>query len=418
MALDVAGMLPLVMLFFAWTSLSNSLAQKNQRLNSLTSELGQLKIDKELGELATQRYAGYLQQSLPAAVESSVTQYQLWLQELVESIGISSFSVDVKNRDVPESAVGADPLRPVFDLFRFEITRCVCSLRQLTELLFQLNQARILHRIKDLTITANTEGTGARATPTGELVVRMTIEVVCMRDADATRAFETEVCDNPRRTLAEYHSIVTRRDLFGLPNSSPEITAASRHEFEVGDNVRIELGGEDDDSAQELTYELLDVQYELADEDARFDRSQIVMTDGEVQMGRLPEGNYRFTVRLTDNGWPNKSDEQSFDVQVDPRPVEKVIPARPEARDTQITGRTTRDRVIPQIWIRIKPQDRTLMLVEGESFQLDNKTWTIEKILADSVLIDCDGEKLTYRIGSMLSDPERGDSRSAPAVSR
>ncbi len=410
-------MLPLVLLFFGWNAINESLTIKNVQLNTLTKELGELKIQKELGDRATQRYAGYRQLSLPSNVESSITQYQLWLQELAEKVGIQDFSVEVKNRGAPDAIAGADPRNPVFNLYRFELTRGVCNIRQLTELIFRLNQSLILHRIKDISITPSITGTGPRAEPTGELVLRMTLEVACLRDAEPTRAFEEEVTQDSRRPLEDYHHIVSRRDLFGPPNSKPELGASSTHKVVWGRNVMIDLEGDDADKGQQLTYEISDLEWELDDDEASFDPASITLQDGEVEMGRLPKGSYRFTARITDNGWPSKSDEKNIEVEVFEEEQEEEPPQRPEAKDTRITGKTTRDRVIPQVWIRIMPRDTSLMLIEGESFQLDSKTWTIDRIADDAVYIDCDGQKLKYRYGSMLSNPEETETATSNAAS-
>ena len=134
--------------------------------------------------------------------------------------------------------------------------------------------------------------------------------------------------------------------------------------------------------------------------------SQVNLKDGEVEFGRLPKGEYSFLARVTDDGWPNKSDEKRVRIEVFEEEVAPPDPVRPEANDSYISGKTTKDGSISQIWIRINPQDKLLMLTEGESFELDEKKWTISKIEEDSVLIDRDGTQLRFRIGRSLDKPE------------
>ncbi|MDG2014271.1 MAG: hypothetical protein P8J33_12250, partial [Pirellulaceae bacterium] len=179
-------------------------------------------------------------------------------------------------------------------------------------------------------------------------------------------------------------------------------------------NVRVDLEGRDENGGQELTYTISDLKWELNDESETFDESKFVLTDGEVELGRIPEGNYSFLATVTDNGWPNKSAEKRVKIEVYEEEVAPPEPERLEAADSYISGKTTKDGSIAQIWIRINPQDKLLMLAEGESFDLDDQKWTIDKIEEDTVLIDRAGEQLKFRIGSSLGKPEAAPETTGP----
>ena len=406
MAIVVACLLPVVVVFFGWTSISSNLKLKNNAIITLTQELSDLQLEQVKGELATERLASYREESLPTNTQKSVTQYQLWLQELVESTGMEGFAIKIKNRNAPQTIIGFEN-KPVSNIYRIEITKATCTVRQLVDLLFRFQQAKLLQRINEFVARPVVSGSGTSSRPTGKLIIeRINIEVVCLPGSDETRLFETEQREETERSLDEYYNIVASRDVFGLPNEKPSLGVDGSQEFEVGRNVRVDLEGRDENGGQELTYTISDLKWELKDENETFDASKFVLTDGEVELGRIPEGDYSFLAKVTDNGWPNKSDEKRVRIEVYEEEVAPPEPARMEASDSYISGKTTKDGKIAQIWIRINPQDKLLMLVEGESFDLDDQKWTIDKIEEDTVLIDRAGEQLKFRIGSSLGKPE------------
>lgn len=406
MAMIVGCLLPLVIVFFAYTSITESLRQKNSQIVGLTERVGELQLQKVKGELAAKRLAMYRELSLPANTEKSVTQYQLWLQELVEKTGIEGFTVNVKNRNAPETIIGYQN-RPASRIYKVEISKGIGTVRQFVELLYQLQQAKLLQRINEFVVRPIIAGSGASAKPTGKIMIdRITIEVVVVSNADEARGFEQEVHAESKRTLDEYLKTIASRDVFGLPNEEPSLGVDTSQEFELGRNVRIDLEGRDENEGQKLTYQISDLKWDLDDQTAVFDESQVNLEDGEVEFGRLPKGEYSFLARVTDDGWPNKSDEKRVRIEVFEEEVAPPDPVRPEANDSYISGKTTKDGSISQIWIRINPQDKLLMLTEGESFELDEKKWTISKIEEDSVLIDRDGTELRFRIGRSLDKPE------------
>lgn len=406
MAIIVGCLLPLVIVFFAYTSITDSLQKKNNQIVALTERVGALQLQQVKGELAAKRLAQYREESLPANTEKSVTQYQLWLQELVEKTGIEGFTVNVKNRTAPETIIGYQN-RPASRIYKVEISKGIGTIRQFVELLYQFQQAKLLQRINEFVVRPIIAGSGAAAKPTGKIMIdRITIEVVVVSNADDARNFEQQVHAESKRSLDDYLKIIASRDVFGLPNEKPRLGVDTSQEFEVGRNVRVDLEGRDDNKGQKLTYAISDLKSDLDDETAVFDESQVTLEDGEVEFGRLPKGEYSFLATVTDDGWPNKSAEKKVRIEVFEEEVAPPDPVRPEANDSYISGKTTKDGSIAQIWIRINPQDKLLMLTEGESFELDEQKWTINKIEEDAVIIDRDGTELKFLIGRSLDKPE------------
>lgn len=401
MAFAVAAMLPIVLLFFGVTSISKNLKKKETTLTQLKKQKEALKIQQLQGELALVRYQKYLQTSLPSDTQNSVTQYKLWLQELGSELG---YIVEVKNRNSPLPLIG-DNRQIIGSVYRFEISRCECTLKQLTDLIYRINQAKMLHRISHLTITARTEGKGTNLTPNGILGVKMTVRAVCLNEAAQQRQFENELVEEMPRSLDEYHRLITRRDMFGLPNTAPELSGKSSYEFNVGSNVYIDVDGYDEDEGQELKLEFSKpVVADLANSDDSFDPASVIFEDGTVELGRAPVGVYTFSITATDNGWGEKQAEKRYRVEVVPVASAPAATARLESRDTKISAKLLLDGQ-PLIVLDIRPIGEKPELGVGDVFELDKKTWKITDIGEDSVTIQVEGNSMTYSIGAFLSDP-------------
>ena len=99
-------------------------------------------------------------------------------------------------------------------------------------------------------------------------------------------------------------------------------------------------------------------------------------------------------------------------------PPDDPPPAPPKhARDTYVGG-VTELRGELEVWIQFRRDGKTVRFNEGESFELDGMTWTIEKIEDQQVTISVDGEQRVYKLRSSLADPERTDATTAAVSDR
>ncbi|MEM7315403.1 MAG: hypothetical protein AAF497_19860, partial [Planctomycetota bacterium] len=137
-----------------------------------------------------------------------------------------------------------------------------------------------------------------------------------------------------------------------------------------------------------------------------FDPATVTRRGDQLNFGTLPEGNFSFTMTVTDNGWGNKSADKRIRIVVVAPEPEEVITLRPEAMDSKISGKFWIGDE-PKIDIDIRPRGEKLELGVGDSFDLDEKTWTVTKIDGKFVTIDVDGESLVFRLGAMLANPEQ-----------
>ena len=97
---------------------------------------------------------------------------------------------------------------------------------------------------------------------------------------------------------------------------------------------------------------------------------------------------------------------------MNPPPEDPPPPPPKHARDTYVASQSADDHG-KKIWIQFRRENKTRRLYEGESFELDGMTWTIEKIEDDQVTISVDGESRVYTMRSSLADPVRDEATTA-----
>ncbi len=401
MAVIVAVLLPLALVFFGWTSLMSSFTEKDQQIQRLTKQNQDLNRVKLESDWAANRKAIYQQESLPTNQAKSKLQYQQWLEMTAESLGMAA---NVTPPGRPSSIDGSVFGQAGKHLqFKYQFAS-ICDVNQLTMFLYKLKQTKIMHRLSRFSIKPVTEGNGDDVLPTGELAVSLDVDVACIEGAAEEREFDSEVREDMDRTLEEYRATVCARDLFGLPNSAPEFDDDDSFDYEIGDRIRdISVSASDDDDNQQLTYELLDSDIEEAVIDP--ETGSIELGDGKWE----EEGRHRLVVQVRDTGWPSKTDKITVTINIDEVEIEEEIAERLEAKDTIVGTGETVVRGVRKIWIYIGSQSRTERMAVGSSFELDGKTWTIHAIDDELVTIDCDGKLLKYRRRSKLSDPQPDD---------
>ncbi len=399
MAIVVAALLPLALIMFLFVYVGGKLADRAEQLTLLETEQRELNLRLAMGRKAAARGEIYRAESLPSDTSKAALKYQAWFADLCEqTLGKQDLNVSM---GYPQQ-VKYGMSETVFNRQAFSISG-KCTLQQLTKFLYRFYQARILHRISMFSLVPDTEGIGARQRLTGRLRFNMSFDVAALATADSDRDFATDQREM-LRSLDDYLNVLARRDVFGPPNTPPRLATRGSLEFETGQDISVSLAASDADEDQDLKIELVEQSTPAA---------ELVQSDSEsavLTVPPLPRGRHSFLVRATDNGWPNKSSDLELVIAVDdPQPAETVEPDPPTryAQYAFVSGRTTESGQAV-VWIRVpQPEDRLYQLKVGESFELDDRTWTIIEISADQTVIEVDGEHRVYQDRSSLADPVR-----------
>lgn len=411
LATIVFSLLPILVLFFAFTTVTSSYFAKKTKINSLRKQIGNEENRTLEGQLAQERRLYYSSLSLPGGTSKKKTQeakieYQGWVDNLVKSLGMKLTTWDRRS----SSKVyfnGNDGRTQVFEIHPFSLVISGGNLPQFIKLMHEFEQLDTLHRVTKFDIKP-VPSKGAKKTRTGLLKLKLDLELICMADSVPERDFLTSK-QKVACTYDQYYTRIAHRNFFGLENQAPKFKGSKSFRKKDNESIKL-LVSANDPEKHDLTIELIDSTVE----GAVFDTSS--KTSGYIKCPKLDPGTYTFLVRVTDNGLPAKSDEQEIKLTVTkyvkpkpPKVVEREDPPPPppfkHAGQTAVKFVATPVDGIQRVYIRDMLTDRRYDLAEGESFELDDKEWTVISISPKAVEIEVDGKTRKYRVGTRLDEP-------------
>ncbi|MCA9207211.1 MAG: cadherin repeat domain-containing protein [Planctomycetales bacterium] len=382
----VGGLMVLVVLFFGYATASEMLRLRKQRVESLEKEVAQKNSDVTKGLRAAKQMARFAESSLPSDRQLARSMYQAWLLDKSTRIGLE------------QASVKAMPGRPRGDVY-YEHTFTVSGrgdLKQLTDLLHDFYSRDILHRVRLLHVNPVSDST--------MLDLTVQIDVLSLTNAPTDGRLPENESNRLAHSREEYLTAILNRNLFGPPNKAPQLTSVGRKEVRIGDRLSMEVSAKDEDQRQSLRYSLVGEVPEGMRIDAR---------SGRVEFPARALGEYRATVQVADNGWPNKTDETTFTVAVveppppaEPRPEPPPKPQFNMAQFSVLTAITEKSgRKLA--WINIRPEGRTLRVGEGEKISIGDVTGIIREIAAEQVYIETEDDMLVVALGRSLTEAER-----------
>jgi len=225
-------------------------------------------------------------------------------------------------------------------------------------------------------------------------------------DANEEGDFVTELARDSV-SFSQYTDAILARNVFGPANNTPTVSSSSRS-FETGEPFELTLTADDADENDQLKIELLQSEVtgaELSQKEG--DRRARVSIPALAE-----EGRFEIKVRVTDNGFPAKSTEKTIAFNVD-KPEPKVVREQPKpkpqfkhAKAAVIRGVVQDKSGADVCWIEVETLGKSYRLKVGESFEVDEKTWTLKSVESRRVSLEVDGKLQTYRLGARLDAPE------------
>jgi hypothetical protein len=178
------------------------LQQRRNRIEQLNKEIG-----KKQSSLAAMRKSGgrlddWKSQSLPSDPEVARTVYRSWLMKLVRSASLQNAVVDSGSPTVRRGRKRAILLRTMpFSL------RARGTLKQFTQVLFEISRTGLLHRISGFTL--NPVGSS------GQFDLSMSIETLLLAGQETTR-LNAGSSGMPALSSASDYSVITTDNPFGI----------------------------------------------------------------------------------------------------------------------------------------------------------------------------------------------------------
>ncbi|MBL8852433.1 MAG: hypothetical protein JNK57_00550 [Planctomycetaceae bacterium] len=404
----VLSFLPLGGLYYSWTTYQGMRSYRVEQILLAEEEKNRL---HELSMTAMKELDrfddAYNASSLPLSVADNTVSYQNFLSDLMLRNGLEAKTGSVKLDSVDYATtdrINKSVKEKAYDRIIISDTTATGSLDQLTNFLYDFYDLAMLHRIDSISVDL--------AAPDKEdetqLSIKFTVSAVILPSGPETKNWSEYLSGRLGKPRSAVNNLVVARNLFGPPNAAPKISSRASAEVEVGSNFSHRFTASDDNADDDLTFELVSSEldgFELA----ASDRGPTATLKGP----RVTKaGRYRFNVRVSDNRLPLLTDEQVFTLTVaepEPEVVREPAPPTPPrkyAPNTYITS-LLQDRLgVATVVLNNRDKDELIHRNEGESFELDGKTWTVVKVDRRTVTLRVEDELLEFKIGSTLAEPQ------------
>jgi hypothetical protein len=422
LAFIVAGIVPVVVLFFGFTYFIGQKNKKSQELTNVTQQLSDIQFREDQAELKRFAQNQFKQRSLASDVSIAKSEYREWLQGLVEKkIGFDGPPKVTYTAAVPyKSDFGQN--KELYTKLNFQLD-CSGSYKQIVDFLYQFYEKNYLHRITrlDFYIPRGKKSDGKTTADRDRFAVKVLIEVLSLVDADEER--KSILVENKKlfyrpmkqdvncSELEDYYQLVLRRNLFGFPNNAPSFGSRKKEfEFEEGDRISVRLSADDKDE-DDLDFTLTSVDQQVAS-------NQIEKSRGGTFRLDIDEiGEYEFKAKVIDKDYYPKSDEMTVVVVIGEKKkvVKKEDPPAPAPKFDPLKF-TTLEAIVqnfsgdPLCWIYIRPLDKMYKVGIGEEFEIGRSLGKIISINRRNAVIEVNGDQYRFEVNDFLGSPQDGAS--------
>ncbi len=307
LAISVGVVVALLFANMGFKKIRTDLTQKENRVEKAQSDLDTLNNVIEGGKRAAKKIERIEKKSLPSDNELAVAQYNAWLIELANKVGLSQESVTFE-RSQEVKLPGGNQRTPVIAYTFHQFTLAGrCKNEKVVELLANYYNRDYLHRISKLSLTRDPKQPNM-------VLVSLTSEAVSMPKADPKQEPSLQPSGRLAMTTEDYKNKILSRNPFAPPNSPPKFETGRSHEVVIGKPWSLELNAADPDGDR--------VSYELVT-DAEKLPPGLSFRKGEINWQPTEKGEKEILVRAIDEGWPHKSTELKIALKAVDPPVEK-----------------------------------------------------------------------------------------------
>jgi len=377
LAVAVGGTLLLIFSYLTYSYIAGKFSSRQAEIDRLEADIRKFKQQDLAGKLANKKIDEFAARSLPANIEVARTEYKNWLLSEIAAAGMTK-------PDVSHTTTVAEGIQ-LADKMTFSVT-CRGTLPQVIDFLYAFYEVDWLHRISRLSLRPVKDDKA--------LNVTMTIETLSLH-----KAKPGPLVERPGKRLAlgsrdEYHKRIAHRNVYGPPNNAPQITGVSgSKDVYLGRSAELTLKGTDPDPLDKVRYKLLDA----PDSDARLDEAT-----GRLVWVPKAEGQFEFTVQAIDDGLPNlpsRPEKIVINVTRQPPPVARLD--FDHASYTVLTGVLDLNGK-GEIWLHNRPAGQTVVLHEGDAFQIGSIRGQVVEIGQYDFTFRADGKLRRLATGEPL----------------
>lgn len=381
LAIGVGALLVLAIVFYAGKRITEGNRTRRASISALESEVRKKRADVVFGQLTADRMSVYERRSLPHDPEVARSQYQTWLLKLVTETGFEDANV---------TTTTTRAISDVYQQFSFTLSGRG-DLKQLVEFQHKFYSTDCMHRIRRLHVK--------RIPDTRRMDISMTVDAISIGTAPETKDLEEKTLDRlPHGDLTAYWSIILGRNFSGLPNNTPRLELAEETKAYTNEPVVFVARAQDNDDLDSLRFFL--------EEGSSPDGAEFDPETGEFRWTPTEPGEYEMVVGVMDDGWPSKSISQKIKLNVTDRPpeepeepMEEPKPSFELARFAYVTA-TTAANGRWQAWINLRTEGKTLLLSEGDEFQVGQVTVRVERVTQDLVELAADVLERRFQVSA------------------
>ncbi|MEO1617049.1 MAG: hypothetical protein AAFV88_14455 [Planctomycetota bacterium] len=379
LAIAVGAMMVLGLGQWAFNKYKTAIDMRKTRYESLQRQKMELMTKQEQGALADRQMGEYLVRSLSSNAEQAKSDYQAWLLEVVKKHDLEGAKV-VSQRIIPGD---------LYHQLSFELTGGG-DMPQIVTLIHEIQSMDYLHRVRELEIKPASRGGDGFS-------VRALIDVASITSAPEKPATPEGPSWRTDPDLVAYAVPILNRNLFEPPNRAPAFSGSKTLEAVKGREEAFTLVVKDPEG-HNMAYELVDAPEEKVSLDERTGTLRVESDELE----ELP-----VTMRVSDDGYPNRSTEVTLLVKVvDPPPPGEKAPEPlkyDDAKQTYLTGLVQGSNDWTA-WMNVRTRGKTLKLRVGDEFEVGSVRGQVESIDAEQVVIKIGEQTVTLTSGGVLKE--------------
>lgn len=376
LAIGVGATIGLFGLQYGYSSLRNSLNNKQALVESARTEADNLQTRIRSGIVAQRKINELKVKSLPTTPQLLIAEYGAWLTKLGEEVGLENIKVTKPER--PEKALKS------FTSYKFSLNGS-CRTDQVLDLLTKFYDKNFLHSITKLNLNMTDQANWIN--------IQLDAEATALRIADQKQPPSEEPSGRLAKSAEAYKAVIIGRNPFAPPNLPPKLATSTKQEVKRGDSWSLKLEGNDPEN-QAVKFELISKEFPPG---MRFNSS-----GSELSWNPSENGEYELMVRATDSGLPAKSSDYTLAFKVvDPPPPPTKVEEPPkfdpatQSRVSAVLG----GREGPEAWIRSLTDGKTIELSVGEDFELGTIKAKVVSINVKESFIELETEGRRWTVG-------------------
>lgn len=384
LTIGVGALLVLGVGQWCYNKYQTAVETRKNEIETLSLKQIQLADTVQQGLIAGKWMGKYEQMSLPSDIERARSDYQRWLLDVVTANGISGAKVDPISTPMP--------VKGVYTRLSYRVDGEADFVKTL-KMLHAFYAKNYLHRVAKLDLTPNKTGTFA---------VKMTVDVIALDSAPPEATEPPSTAWQVAADASEQLNPILNRNLFEPPNQPPSYTGNKKVEAIVGRRTPIPLTYADPEK-HPIAVELV----------GEFDeRVSLSPGSSTLQVDSDEKGEIDVKIRLTDEGYPRRSTEQTLTVAiVDPPPPPPVPEPELEFDDattTYLTGLIQGESEWVA-WMNVRTRGTTLKLRVGDGFEVGSISGKVTEITGDYVEIEAGDRRFRFSADEALKEAAKAE---------